>query len=202
VATLHGTTWSVPQVFTTGVGASTVDLFQTGRVALSCSNVSTCTALVGGTELDWNGASWSASPGPWGGGATTGDSAVACPGAGTCVAVHGSTASVRTPGSGWSTPRVIDGNEDLDALACPTTASCIAADADGDVMRLSEGTWSAPQKVVPTPAAYTGDGTSLSCPTDQFCMVLTGDGDYATYQGAASPAATTTVPATSLPAGA
>jgi hypothetical protein len=200
VATLHGTTWSAAQVFTTNEGGSTVDLFQTGRVAVSCSDVSTCAALVGDTELDWDGASWSASPGPWGTNSVTGDTALSCAGPGTCVAVHGSTASVHTPGSGWSTPRVIDGNGDLDAVSCPTTATCVATDAVGDVMRLSGGNWSTPQKVVPTPSAYTGDGTSISCPTDQFCMVMTGDGDYATYQGAAPTAAAATVPATSLPA--
>ena len=200
VATLHGTTWSAAQVFTTSVGASTVDLFHSGRVAVSCSDVSTCTALVGDTELDWDGTSWSASTGPWGAGATSGDIGLSCPAPGTCIAVHGSTASVRTPGSGWSTPRAIDGSGILDALSCPTTTSCVAADANGDILRMSGGNWSAPQKVVPTPSAYTGDGTSLSCPTVQFCMVITGDGDYATYHAAGPSASTTSVPATSLPA--
>lgn len=200
VATLHGSTWSALQVFTTSVGTSTVDLFQTGRVAVSCSTVSSCTALVGDTELDWDGTSWSASPGPWGTATPTGDIGLSCPANDACTAVHGSTASVRIPGSGWSTPRVIDGNGGLDAVDCPTTTSCMAADAYGNVLRLSGGSWSAPQKVVPTPSAYTGDGTSLSCPTDDFCMVITGDGEYATYHSAAPSASTTYVPATSVTA--
>jgi len=63
----------------------------------------------------------------------------------------------------------------------------VAADATGDVLRSSGGAWGPPVKVVPTPTAYTGDGTSLSCGSEQFCMVLTGDGDYTTYQGVTPP---------------
>ena len=53
--------------------------------------------------------------------------------------------------------------------------------------------------MIPTPSAYTGDGTSLSCSTEQFCLVITGDGDYATYQGADPSVVVPTVPATSVP---
>jgi hypothetical protein len=183
VATLQGTTWSAPQAITARTGSSAVELFQSGRVGISCATASTCTALVGGTVLDWNGTGWTAGPGPWPDG-TAGDSAVSCPTPGTCLAVRGSSLSARTPGTGWSAPRVIDGNGGLDTLSCPTTSFCMAADAYGNVVHLAGGTWSAPSKVVPTPVDYAGDGTSVSCPTDQFCLVLNGDGDYATYQGA------------------
>jgi len=196
LATLHGTTWSAPQVVTARSRDSTVALFQSGRVGVSCSNPTRCTAMVGATVLDWDGSSWSTSDAPWAAGASSGDTAVSCRVAGTCVAVHGSSVSVRTPGSGWSAPRFIDGNGHLDAVTCPTLAMCMAADAYGNIVRLSGGSWTAPLKVVPTPVTYAGDGTSLSCPSDQFCMVLNGDGDYATWQAATpSPAvATTTLP--------
>jgi hypothetical protein len=196
VATMNETTWSTPQVLTTRIGGSTVALFQSGRVGVSCSNPSRCTALLGADVLDWNGISWLTSSAPWGPGASSGDAAVSCPLPGTCVAVHGSSVSVRTSGGGWSPPRSIDGNGHLDALACPTVAMCVASDAYGYIVRLSGGVWTAPLKVVPTPATYSGDGTSLSCPTDLFCMVLNGDGDYVTWQGAPAPvtATTTTTP--------
>jgi hypothetical protein len=198
VATMQGSTWSATQVFTTRVGFSTVDLFQSGRVGVACADPSTCTAMVGDTVLDWDGGSWSPSAGPWGDGAASGDTAVSCPVSGTCVAVHGSDESERTPGSGWSTPIDVDGNGRLDAISCPDTSTCVAADAYGNIVRLSGGTWSAPEKVVPTPTTYVGDGTSLSCPTARFCMVMTGDGDYATFQGATMPTAST-LPSPTLP---
>jgi hypothetical protein len=195
VAVLHGTTWSALQTMTTRVGSAVVGLFQAGRVGMSCTGASACTALVGDTVLDWDGATWTASPAPWPS-ATTGDSAVSCPAAGACVAVRGQYVSVRVGGPAWSTPRAIDAAGRLDGVSCPTPAFCMAVDADGDMVHLVDGTWSAPVKVVPTPTEYSGDGTSLSCPTDQFCMVLTGDGDYATYQGTDpnAPVTTTTVP--------
>ncbi len=196
VATLSGTTWSAPQSFTTRVGSSTVALFQTGRVGLACATSSSCTALIAGTALDWDGSSWTASPAPWGASAVDGDTAVSCPAPGTCTAVHGTEVSTQTGGSGWSTPRVIDGNGHIDAVSCPTAAVCVAADTFGDVLRMTGASWGPPQKVVPSPSAYTGDGTTLSCPSVQFCMVLNGDGDFATYQAATPPVATTTVPPT------
>ncbi len=202
VATMLGTTWSPPQVFTAGAGSATVDLFQTGRVAVACATASSCTALVGGAALDWDGTSWTQSAAPWGASAGAGDTALSCPAPGTCTAVHGTSVSTRTAGSGWSAPRTVDADGGLDAVACPSSAVCVAADASGDVLRSVGGAWGPPVKVVPTPVAYTGDGTSLSCPSEQFCLVLTGDGDYATYQGASPSAGTVTVPATSLPAGA
>ncbi len=182
VAVLRGTSWSVPQVMTTRVGSATVGLYQSGRVGMSCTGTTACTALVGDTVLDWDGSTWTGSPAPWPA-SLTGDSAVSCPVAGACVAVRGPYVSVRIGGSGWSTPRSIDPDGHLDAVSCPTLAFCMAVDAYGDVVHLADGTWSSPAKVVPTPSEYAGDGTSLSCPSDQFCMVLTGDGDYATYQG-------------------
>lgn len=188
VATLHGTAWSAPQAFTTRVGGATVELFQLGRVGVSCATDTSCTAMVAGTVLDWDGTTWTASPAPWGPGDADGASAVSCPTPGTCVAVHGTSVSVRTPGSGWSAPRVVDAGGSLDSVSCPTTSTCVAADTAGDVVRLVTGTWSTPDKVVPTPVSYPGDGATVSCPTEQFCMVLTGDGDYATYVG------TTTAP--------
>jgi hypothetical protein len=203
LATMHGTTWSVPQVVTTRVGASTVGLYQSGRVGVSCTDDSTCTGLVGGTVLDWDGSTWTVSAAPWGASAASGDTAVSCPVAGTCVAVHGAVVSTRVPGSGWTTPRAVDGNGRLDAVSCPSVSVCVAADAYGDVLRMTGAVWGPPQKVVPTSSAYSGDGTSLSCPSTQFCMVIDGDGDYATYQGAAAPTATTTtVPATTTTSGA
>ena len=195
VAVLQGTPWSAPQTMTTASASGTVDLYQSGRVGMSCTGDSSCTALVGDTVLDWNGSSWTASPAPWPSG-TTGDSAVSCAAAGACVAVRGPFVSVRLQGSGWSTPRSIDPDGHLDAVSCPTLAFCMAVDAYGNVVQLTGGAWSSPAKVVPTPTEYAGDGTSLSCPTDQFCMLLTGDGDYATYQGTDPNASVTT---TTLP---
>lgn len=194
VAVLHGTAWSGAQTMTTASGSGDVQLYQSGRVGMSCTSASSCTALVGDTVLDWNGASWTSSSAPWPSG-TTGDSAISCPAAGACVAVRGSYESVRL-GSNWSTPRTIDADGDLDALSCPSLAFCMAVDTYGNVVQLTGGTWSSPAKVVPTPTEYAGDGTSLSCSTDQFCMVLTGDGDYTTYQGTDPNAsvATTTLP--------
>jgi hypothetical protein len=195
VAVLRGTSWSALQTMTTRVGPATVGLFQSGRVGVSCTGASSCTAVVGDTVLDWNGTTWTESPAPWPTG-TTGDSAVSCPVAGACVAVRGPYVSVRVGGSGWSTPESIDAGGHLDGVSCPTLAFCMAVDAVGDVVHLAGGTWSSPAKVVPTPTEYAGDGTSLSCPSDQFCMVLTGDGDYATYQGSDpnAPFTTTTSP--------
>jgi hypothetical protein len=201
VATLRGTTWTAPEVFTTRSGGSTVALFQTGRVAVSCPSELACTALVGDTSLDWDGAAWAASPGPWGGAGATGDSAVSCPAPGACTAVHGGVVATRSPGSGWGPPRPIDTTGGLDAVSCPTTSVCVAADAYGDVLRSTGGAWGPPQKVVPAPSAYTGDGTSLACTSEQFCLVLTGDGDYATYEDAVPTAVTPTVPATTVPPG-
>ncbi|MGA2836157.1 MAG: hypothetical protein ABSF84_06125 [Acidimicrobiales bacterium] len=196
VAVMQGSGWSTPQAFTTRVGSSTVGLFQAGRVGVACTGTSACTAMVDDTVLDWEGGSWVSSVGPWGTDGGQGDTALSCPTAGTCFAVHGSDVSERTPGSGWSPPVAIDGDGHLDAIACPDASTCVAADAYGDVVRWSGGVWSAPQKVVPTPTGYAGDGTSLSCPTTQFCMVITGDGDYATYQGATPvpPSTPTSVP--------
>jgi len=201
VATLHGTVWTAPQLFTDGAGGSSVSLFQTGRVAVSCASDTACTALVGGASLDWDGTAWTASPGPWAAGGADGDTAVSCPAPGTCTAVHGGSVATRSTGSGWGTPRPIDANGGLDAVSCPTTSVCVAADASGNVLRSSGADWGPPQKVVPTPSAYTGDGTSLSCTSTQFCLVLTGDGDYATYAVADPTAAVPIVPATSVPPG-
>jgi hypothetical protein len=195
VAVLDGTTWSTPRAFTTGSGSPPVELFQTGRVGVSCAGPTACTALVGDTVLAWNGASWSASPAPWAPG-TAGDSAVSCPAAGMCVAVRGGDVSEETGGGDWSSPRPIDADGRLDAVSCPTTTFCIAADADGNVLTWLGGSWSAPVKVVTTPVEYAGDGTSLACPSDQYCMLLTGDGDYATYQGGDPTAAVATASST------
>jgi hypothetical protein len=187
VAVMDGTTWSASRTFTDG----SVELFQPGRVGVSCATPSFCTALVGDTALAWDGATWSAAAAPWAPD-TTGDSAVSCPAVGTCVAVRGGDVSVETAGSGWSTPRPIDAGGRLDAVSCPTADFCLAADTYGDVVTWHGSTWSAPVKVVPTPEEYPGDGTSLACPSDQYCMVLTGDGDYAAYQGDDPTAAVTT----------
>ena len=186
-ATLHGSTWSAPQVLTARVGLASVELFQRGRVTVSCASPTSCTALVAATSLTWDGTSWTGSPGPAWPTPGTGDTAVSCPAPGQCTAVHGSWVSTLGPGPGWSPPRSIDPVGGLDAVSCPSVAVCVAADAAGDVLRLTGGSWGGPTKVVPTATAYTGLGTSLSCPTEQFCLVLTGDGDFATYQGA-SPA--------------
>ena len=193
VAIWSGTAWSTPRAFTAPVGGSTVELYQSGRVGVSCPDPSDCTALVGDAVLDWDGSTWTSSAGPWGS-SVTGDSAVSCPSAGICVAVRGTSVSVRSPGSGWSSPRAIDGNGHLDSVSCRTLANCTAVDAYGDVVQFTGGSWSPPHKVVPTPVGYAGDGVTVSCPSAQFCMVLTGDGDYATYQGAsvASPTGATT----------
>ena len=118
-----------------------------------------------------------------------------------CFAVHGSTVSVRLPGSAWSTPRAVDSNGSLDSVSCPIIATCTAADAYGNVIRSTGTTWTAPQKVIPTASSYAGDGTSVSCPSEQFCMVVNGDGDFATYQGVTPPPPTTTLPAVVAPTG-
>ncbi|HEY4929340.1 MAG TPA: hypothetical protein VIH95_09335 [Acidimicrobiales bacterium] len=199
VATLNGTTWTAPQSMTARVGSATVDLFQTGRVGIACADETSCTAIVGGTDLDYDGTSWTAGPAPWPA-STSGATAVSCPEPGTCLAVQGSTASIRTPGSSWSLPRVIDANGQLDALSCPTTTFCMAADAYGNVVHLTGGSWSVPSKVVPTPVDYSADGTSVSCPTDQFCLVLNADGDYAIFQGSDPTPASTLPPTTTVPA--
>ena len=197
VATLQGGIWSTSQAMTARVGSSTFELFQTGRVGIGCADASNCAALVGGTILDWNGTGWSTGPGPWPA-STAGDTAISCPAPGTCLAVRGSSLSVRTPGTGWSSPRVVDGNGGLDALSCPTTTFCMAVDTTGNVIHLTGGTWSAPAKVVPTPIEYAGDGTTISCPTERFCLVLNGDGDYATYQGATPPEVPAVTPAAAV----
>ena len=200
VATMHGTTWSERRAFTTPSGSSSVALFQRGRVGLGCASPSACTAIVGNAVLDWDGSGWSTSGGPWGGDGYVGDTAVSCPSARTCIAVHGSSVSIRLGGTAWSAPRSIDGNGRLDAISCPTAFTCVAADAYGAVVRQTSSGWTSPQKVVPTPVDYTEDGTSLSCPSAQFCMILTGDGDYATYTGTPlTPTPVPTVPATVMP---
>ncbi len=200
VATMHGTTWSGLRAIATPSGSSSVALFQRGRVGLGCASPSACTAMVANTVLDWDGTGWSTSSGPWGGDGYGGDTAVSCPGARTCVAVHGSSVSIRLGGTAWSAPRSVDANGRLDAISCPTAFTCVAADAYGAVVRQYAGGWTSPQKVVPTPVDYTGDGTSLSCPSPQFCMILTGDGDYATYTGTPlTPTPVPTVPATLAP---
>ena len=201
VATLHGRSWSALQAFTTRVGTSTVALFQSGRVGVSCTGPSWCTAMVGASVLDFDGTSWSVSDAPWTSGPTSGDTAVSCPMTRVCIAVHGFSVSVRLPGSAWSTPRAVDGNGSLDSVSCPTIATCTAADAYGNVIRSTGTTWTAPQKVIPTASSYGGDGTSVSCPSEQFCMVLNGDGDFATYQGVTPPTPTTTLPAVVAPTG-
>ena len=197
MATLHGTTWSAPQVFTTsGSARSTVELFQTGRVGVSCADARRrARRMVGDTELDWDGTSWSASPAPVGPAGATGDTAVSCPGPAPAWPSTGRTVSIAHPGSGWSTAPGDRRRRTARRRVVP----------DDDLLHgrrrlrrrgpADRRDWSAPPKVVPTPIGYTGDGTSLSCPTDQFCMVLTGDGDYATYQGS-DPA-----PASTLAAG-
>ncbi len=201
VSTLRDGVWDVPQTFSTPAGASSgpaVGLYQSGRVGLACTADSACTAVIGAAVLDWDGSNWAEAGSPWGPPSATGsgDSAVACPSASLCAIVHGTSVSVRTPGSGWSPPQVIDPAGGLDALACPSATFCTAADASGDVLQWTGGSWSTPRKVVPSPADYTGDGTMLSCPSPRFCMLLTGDGDYATYQGPGQPGAPvpTTVP--------
>ena len=103
VATSDGTTWSTPREFTAASGTSTVELYQSGRVGVSCAGPSACTALVGDTVLTWDGSSWAASNAPWPTG-VTGDSAVSCPSAGTCVAVRGGDVSDETGGAAGRRP--------------------------------------------------------------------------------------------------
>jgi len=200
-STLHAGVWSVPQTFaspTLAASGPAVALYQTGRVGLTCNGDSACIAVIGAAVLDWGGSGWAKEASPWASPATIGpgDSAVACPTVSLCAIVHGTSVSVRTSGSGWLPPRVIDPSGGLDALSCPTATFCMAADASGNVLQWTGGPWSAPIKVVPSATEYTGDGTTLSCSSAHFCMVLTGDGDYATYQGP-GPA---NAPATSVPA--
>jgi hypothetical protein len=188
--TLRDGSWQASQSFgePDGPNGSTVSLYQSGRVGISCPSNSSCTAVVGSSVLDWDGSSWAQEPSPW----TTSslpessDTAISCLPGGQCLIVSGTGMSLRTPGSGWSPLQDIDPRGGLDAVSCATASFCVAADQAGAVVQWNGTAWSAPQQVIPAAGEYPGIGTSVTCPSAQFCMILNSDGDYATYSGPAA----------------
>jgi len=185
--TLRNGSWLPSQSFgePDRANGSTVSLYQSGRVGISCPTSSSCTAVVGTSVLDWDGSSWTLEPSPWttSSPAEPSDTAISCLSAGQCLIVNGTGMSLRTAGSGWSTPQVIDPRGGLDAISCATPSFCVAADQGGAVVQWNGTVWSAPQQVIPAASEYPGTGTSVACPSAQFCMILNSDGDYATYSG-------------------
>ena len=179
--------WLPPQAFGAAAGlASSVALYQAGRVGIACPSPSSCTAVVGTAVLNWNGATWSKEVGPWTTSLAPGavqPTAIGCPTVNLCAIVNGTGLSARTTGRSWSAKQTIDPGGGLDAITCPTATFCMAADAGGSVMTWNGGTWSAPQPVLPAATQYTDIGTSLSCSSAQFCMMMNADGDYATFTG-------------------
>jgi hypothetical protein len=189
---LRGGSWLAPQSFgvPNGPGSSTVSLYQAGRVGVSCPTSSSCTAVVGGSVLDWNGSTWTQEPTRWTASLAvgTGDpTAISCPSAGECLIVNGTGVSSGGAGTGWSPEQTIDSHGGLDAISCPTTTFCVAADQGGSAVLWNGSSWSAPTQILPTASQYTGIGTFVSCPSPQFCMMMNADGDYATFSGPGAP---------------
>ena len=183
-----------PQALTARAGSATVELFQSGRVGdRPAPRTVACTALVGGTALDWNGTSLDRRHRPRG--------RPPPPATRRCRARHrdvrGRPAGRlcrsglrgrrgRRPGSidanGRPRRRVVPhhrllhGRRRLRQRRAPGRRTVVVAVQGGaDPGRATRAT-----------------APACSCPTDQFCMVLTGDGDYATYQGADPTAAVAT----------
>jgi len=190
--------WLTPQSFGTPVGASNATaLYAQGRVGISCPNQSSCTAVVGTTVLDWNGAQWSQEPNPWILAADPHGVAVSCSTPTLCAVVSGAYLSYRNGTGGWSTPRSIDPGGVLDSISCPLPTFCAASDSGGSVLTFNGSTWTAPVRVLPAPTEYVTLGTSVDCTEAPFCMVISGDGDYTTYDPtAAPPAASGSLPTT------
>ena len=139
-----------------GSGSSTVELFQSGRVGVSCAGASACTALVGDTVLDWDGTTWTASAAPWPAGDHGGLRRVVPRGGDVRGRARRRTCPSGSPGSGWSTPRPIDPDGHLDAVSCPTPRSAWPPTPTATWCSSAGGTWSAPAKVVPTPGRVRG----------------------------------------------
>ncbi len=185
-------TWLAPQSFGTTVGfgaaATTVALYQGGRVGVSCPTTTSCTAVVGTSVLDWNGSGWSAEAAPWASALAPGAAvpvSIACPTVTLCAIVNGDAIVVRDAGKPWTPRQTLDPGRQLDAISCPTRSFCVAADDTGAVMVWNGSTWTGPQQVIPGATEYPGIGVSVSCPSPQFCMVMNADGDYASYNGPA-----------------
>ena len=179
---------------------------------VACPAAGSC--VVAGTTFDGNyeglldtlaGASWSATPTPLPGGATSPDvqlDAVACASPGTCVAVgFASSAGVEqglleTLGAGaWSAstapvPTATPAGTDVEVhdVACPSVATCVAegqTDTNGTVnglfFNLSGGTWAATPVPLPSDAAASADPAfaPITCPAAGVCLAV------GTYTGAA-----------------
>jgi hypothetical protein len=187
--------------------------------AVACSSVGSCVAV--GRYLDASGATQGLveqlSNGVWtptevalpGDANATGSaayaqlSAVACPSAGSCVALglytqgsSGEQALTDTEvGGTWSAaaaplPAAASGSQFL-SLSCPTAGSCVAAGTYlvagnylGLIETLSAGTWTGTTLLVPsgtsTMASIANNDLSVSCPTVGACVIAgtTFDGNY------------------------
>jgi len=191
--TMRNRIWSTPQSFgaTVGVGsaATRVSLYQGGRVGVSCPTITSCTAVVGTTVLDWNGSTWSAEASPWAATLAPGTDvpvSIACPTITLCAIVNGDDVVVRNAGATWTPRQVLEPGRQLDSIACPTRSFCVVADDTGAVMTWNGTTWTGPAQVVPAATQYPDNGVSVACSSPQFCMVMNADGDYATYNGPGS----------------
>ena len=149
-------TWLAPQSFGTTVGfgaaATTVALYQGGRVGVSCPTTTSCTAVVGTSVLDWNGSGWSAEAAPWASALAPGAAvpvSIACPTVTLCAIVNGDAIVVRNAGKPWTPRQTLDPGRQLDAISCPTRSFCVAADDTGAVMVWNGSTWTGPQQVIP-----------------------------------------------------
>jgi hypothetical protein len=187
-------TWLAPQSFGVDQGFGSTgpktSLYQAGKVGVSCPTVTSCTAVVGSTVLDWNGASWSAEATPWTTALAPGAAvpvSIACPTVNLCAIVNGDAIVVRNAGKAWTPRQTLDPGRQLDDISCPSRSFCIAADDTGAVMLWNGSTWTGPQTVIPAATQYAGIGVSVSCPNAQFCMVMNADGDYATYNSQGTP---------------
>lgn len=136
----HGSTWVIKAI------PSPANATGTFLQGLSCRSATDCTAVgsyfngTGNATLadGWNGTAWSVQPTPAPAGPSyTTLNAVACPGAGDCVAVGYSTSASATTtlaeawnGHGWAiqpTPNPSGAEQSyLYAVSCPQPASCAA----------------------------------------------------------------------------
>ena len=87
--------------------------------ACRARTAASCTALIGDTELDWDGTAWTSAAGPWGAAGSRGHRRLLS----RPRHLHRRPRDLgveKAPGSGWSPPRVIDAGGGLDAVSCPT----------------------------------------------------------------------------------
>lgn len=153
VISFNGSSWNTPQ----DIGGE--------LNSISCSSISTCTAIdSGGTSWQWQAGNSFGNP--WNP-ISLGEqslSSISCPSSSFCMAVNILGDASEFNGASWQAPVNID-QYGLMSVSCTSSSFCVAVDIDGYAFFWNGTSWSSPSAANPD---YMID--SISCVATSFCM--------------------------------